>query len=376
MRIHDIDLYNYRNFDKLHLSFNDKCNLFVGENGHGKTNLLESLYMMGRGNSFRPTETKSFVNYESVRRESFIRGTLINKFISYNTQILIQDTKKKFRVNGKPISSTGLARILPVILFSPESLSSIKGSSSERRNLLDEMILLNNPENADILIRYQKALRARNRVLKDYASEHISKSQFEDVFTSITEPFIQAAVDLTFVRIVTIRQMASEFQNALTKIFSYKVPSRIDYLVSSKVANDLTYEQIHDALHKRSLELRVAEVSSATSLVGPHRHDVEIYFDEKNSRFYCSQGQQRALILALKFAQIMYHHKVFQKYPVLLLDDVLSELDLDKKMNLLDLVGQVDAQVFLTTTDRRFQEILKTEKYSLFEINKGIVTRK
>lgn len=376
MRIHDVDLYNYRNFDKLHLSFNDKCNLFVGENGYGKTNLLESLYMMGRGSSFRPTETKSFVNYESERKESFIRGTLVNKNISYNTQVLIQDTKKKFRVNGKAISSTGLAGILPVILFSPESLSSIKGSSGERRNLLDEMILLNNPENADILTRYQKALRARNRVLKDYASDKISRNQFEDVFASITEPFIQAAVDLTFVRLVTIRQMHTEFQNALTKIFSFKVPTRIDYLVSSKIANDLTYDQIYDALHKRSLELRVAEVSSSTSLVGPHRHDIEIYFDEKNSRFYCSQGQQRALILALKFAQIMYHHKVFQKYPVLLLDDVLSELDLDKKMNLLDLVGQVDAQVFLTTTDRRFQEILKTEKYSLFEINKGIVTRK
>ncbi len=376
MRIKEVELFNYRNFEKLHLSFNDKCNLFLGENGQGKTNLLESLYLMGRGSSFRPTETKSFVNYVSAEKESFIRGALAYNNINYSAQVIIQNTKKKFKVNGKAVSSTALAGILPIILFSPESLASIKGSSGERRQLLDEMILLNNPENADILWRFAKALRTRNKVLKDFAAEKISRKQFDDVFESITEPYLQAAVDLTFVRLVTLRQIQPEFQNALEKIFSYNVATRIDYLVSSSRANDLKYEEIHDALHKRAQELRVAEASSATSLVGPHRHDIEIYFAEKNSRFYCSQGQQRALILALKFAQIMYHYRVFQKYPVLLLDDVLSELDLDKKMNLLDLVGQVDAQVFLTTTDRRFQEILKTENYSLFEINDGIVTRK
>lgn len=376
MRIREVELYNYRNFRKLHLSFNDKCNLFLGENGQGKTNLLESIYLMGRGSSFRPTETKSFVNYQSEQKESFVRGLLNNKNMSFSAQVIINDTKKKFKMNGKAVSSAGLAGILPIILFSPESLAAIKGSSGERRNLLDEMILINNPENADILSRFARALRARNRVLRDYSAERISKNQFEDVFASITEPYLQAATDLTFVRLVTIRQIQFEFQNSLSRIFSYDVPARIDYLMSSNRANDLTYEEIHDALQKRALDLRLAEVSSATSLVGPHRHDIEIYFAEKNSRFYCSQGQQRALILALKFAQIMYHHKVFQKYPVLLLDDVLSELDLDKKMNLLDLVGQVDAQVFLTTTDRRFQEILKTENYSLFEINDGIVTRK
>jgi DNA replication and repair protein RecF len=126
-------------------------------------------------------------------------------------------------------------------------------------------------------------------------------------------------------------------------------------------------------MHNRALELRKAELESGTSLVGPQRHDIRILFAGKDSRFFCSQGQQRALILSFKMAQILYHYRAHQVYPFLLLDDVLSELDPIRRTNLVAFLRDIPAQIFLTTTDLSFSTDFGDRRLSVLRIERGSV---
>jgi DNA replication and repair protein RecF len=126
-------------------------------------------------------------------------------------------------------------------------------------------------------------------------------------------------------------------------------------------------------MHKRTLELRDSELNSGSSLVGPQRHDIRVLFAGKDSRFFCSQGQQRALILSFKMAQILYHHRSYEVYPFLLLDDVLSELDPVRRTNLVKFLRDIPAQIFLTTTDLSFSTDFGDRRINVFNIENGHV---
>jgi DNA replication and repair protein RecF len=154
----------------------------------------------------------------------------------------------------------------------------------------------------------------------------------------------------------------------------------VDYLISGESALNWSDSQVFDALKKRHQSLALQEVAYGGSLVGPHKHDIKFLFNGNDSRFYCSQGQQRALILALKIAQIVYHHQVHKTYPILLLDDVLSELDMKKRMRLMKFLEQVSAQILITSTDLAWSDRLgvETEKGhgAIFEVVSGQVSLK
>lgn len=376
MLVKKLEIKNFRNFNTLHVEFNKVCNVFVGDNGQGKTNIIEAIYLLGRGSSFRPTEVNSYINQNNSQETGLVQAIVENDEKTSQITLQIFNDKKKFLINKKVTKTQSLPQQLPLILFSPESLDAIKGSSQSRRDLVDDLIILHQPENSQVIKNYIKILRNRNKLLRDKKEGLITNAEFNDVFESLNNSFLRAATDLTFLRINSLKNIKDDFILGFSKITKNKVELDLRYVMSSKQANTMSIQEIYNALYNRIEELRVAEISTGTSLVGPHRHDIQIYFEKKDSRYYCSQGQQRALILALKFSQIMYHYKVFQKYPVLLLDDVLSELDLGKKMNLLDLLGQIDAQVFVTSADKRYREMLNNKSYSVFEIDHGnIISR-
>src|SRR5262249_11042220 len=138
-------------------------------------------------------------------------------------------------------------------------------------------------------------------------------------------------------------------------------------------ANDWDRLKILDIMHQRSLDLRSKELDSGMTLVGPHRHDIRFLFAGKDSRYFCSQGQQRALILSYKMAQIMYHSRTHQVFPFLLLDDVLSELDPDRRTNLVRFLKVIPSQIFLTTTDLSFSLDFGDRSLSVFRIENGVI---
>jgi DNA replication and repair protein RecF len=189
---------------------------------------------------------------------------------------------------------------------------------------------------------------------------------------SINPTFLRLATDLTFARISALNGLAKEFNNAMQYISKNdSTEISVDYVISSENGMSYSSEKVNNALQNRMSELQDAELSTGSSLVGPHKHDIVFLYGQKDSRFYCSQGQQRAIILSFKIAQIVYHRKAHGTYPVLMLDDVLSELDKAKRDALITFLHEINTQIFVTTTDFTLPDSFKLDQMSVITIKDG-----
>ncbi|RYZ75760.1 MAG: DNA replication and repair protein RecF, partial [Proteobacteria bacterium] len=188
---------------------------------------------------------------------------------------------------------------------------------------------------------------------------------------SINPSFLRLGAQLTFARIEALRGLLKEFNSAMQYISGNNVEVGVQYVVSGHDALDFSAQDVIDAVQKRAEELRDAELASGVSLVGPHKHDIVFLYGQKDSRFYCSQGQQRAIILSFKMAQIVYHRKAHNVYPILMLDDVLSELDQQKRDSLITFLHEINTQIFVTTTDFSLPKSFSLDEVTVLRINNG-----
>ena len=370
MRIKSLILRDFRNFthQKVHLS--NRVNFFFGDNGQGKTNLIEAVHLMSRGTSFRPVQTSSLI--KTGAQLANIQGVFQRKDLIFEVNMTLEGSRKIAMVNGKRATSADLARHFPCVLFSPESLAAIKEGPEQRRLLADELILIENPAQANLLHEYSRALKQRNRLLRSIASGEGVESQNIATLESLNRIFFVLATQLSYARLQALKKIKNDLTSALEMIETEKfVDISVDYLISDESALAWDEQSIYSALQKRLQELALSELRSGTSLVGPHKHDIRFLFSGNDSRFYCSQGQQRALILAFKIAQIVYHSRVHQTYPVLLLDDVLSELDARKRVNLMKFLESISAQVLMTSTDLTWSDQFGADVNSVFAVREG-----
>ena len=372
MKIRHLAVSNFRNLEPIKLEFADRLNIFIGENGHGKTNLLEALYLLLEGHSFRYSRYDTLI--QEHKSEAIIKCALENKGLDFNLKINLSAHQKSFLINDKK-SSQVVADLPPAILFSPESLNSIKESSDHRRELLDQILIQTFSYGKKIVNEFKKALKTRNKLLKDILHEKIERDMGIKTLESLNPLYLKLAAELTFMRLEALKNIKPEVQKSLQQIHSEnRAQFDYSYIISENLFKDSTLSEVHDFLHKRLSELQNFELKSGASLVGPHKHDVVFLYNGKDSRFFCSQGQQRSIILAFKMAQIVYHHKVHGFYPVLLLDDVLSELDLVKQESLISTLNQIETQTFVTTTDMTILKKLRMEKSQVFQVHAGLVT--
>lgn len=372
MKIKSLKILNFRNLEDLQLNFSENLNIFVGLNGQGKTNLLESIYLLLEGESFRYSNNETFIKKQ--KDFSTVLCTVNSNDLEYKLKLHIAPHKKEFFINDKKtmISKSSLP---PVILFSPESLNIIKESAEHRRNLIDQVLVQTFKNGRTIIYDFKKALRSRNKLLKDISHEKIDFNEGKDVLESLNHKYLALASELTFMRLKALLEIKNDIQDALKNIhhptevaFDYK------YIISEQNINVINAEVLLEMMKKRMQELASAELKSGTSLVGPHKHDIVFLYSGNDSRFFCSQGQQRSIILAFKMAQIVYHHRVHKQYPVLLLDDVLSELDLSKQESLVSTLNQITTQTFLTSADNSVLEKLSLDRSSVFMVKDGNIS--
>ncbi len=377
MFFESVELRFFRNYSHVRLEFHKGLNAFLGENGQGKSNLLEALYFLMRGHSFRALEKDSLLQRENGRTQpaSVVKAHVVKDELHNEVSLRIQDHRKKIELNNKSISRSNLWQYFPCVIFSPESLSSVKGGPEQRRELVDELLLLLSPKASQLIGDYQKVLKSRNRVLKNMKLGEVTFDQGLQLLESLNPIFLNVAAKLTAERILALRNIAPDLSETLKKVLNKNVDISVDYLMSSERANAFDQSEIHDALRLRILQLQKAEIETGTSLVGPHKHDIRFMIDAHDSRYYCSQGQQRALILSFKMAQIMYHGKVHREQPILLLDDVLSELDAERRANLIEFLKGINSQIFLTTTDLSFPEHFLAKDMAVHRIAGGKIQR-
>ena len=375
MKFENLRLQNFRNFEEIDLGLSPSVNIFIGKNGQGKTNLLESLYFVTHGESFRPGQLDTFVRSDlknSQMQKSFIRGKVSHRRLESQLEVQFVGGQKKHLVDQKRSRGSEVSRTFPTVLFSPDSLSSIKQGPDHRRALIDDFLMNHSPSNKQVLSQFRKVLRSRNKLLKTFQKGEMSLSEFEKMLESLNPSFFQRSTELSFLRVNALKQLLPKMREALKYIMDEKdLEIDLDYIISDESALDWDFANFTRQLLERSNALKLAERSTGSSLVGPHKHDIRILFNKKDSRYYCSQGQQRALILSFKMAQIVYHYEVYQNYPVLLLDDVMSELDMEKRKRLVEFLSQINAQILITTTEFDFPEGFNKEQLKIFEIESG-----
>lgn len=374
MLLESLQLVDFRNFDRLQVQLRPRLNFLLGENGQGKTNFLEAVHLLSRGISFRPADSQNFIRKHASKAK--ITGRFNDGGLTYDVEMLIEKGRKSALINGKRTNSAGLLKAFPTVLFSPESLSAIKEGPDQRRQLVDEILISHDPKQGDLLREYSRALKSRNRLLKNLAENLGPREPTLASLESLNKLYFLIATQLTAARIQALKEIVPGLVDAM-KIISDDTVGEIsvDYVISDESALDWSDSQIFDALQKRHSELLVSEMSYGGSLVGPHKHDIRFLLGGNDSRFYSSQGQQRALILALKIAQIVYYQSVHQTYPVLLLDDVLSELDSKKRSNLMRFLEGISAQILITSTDLAWSDQFGLDRNSVFNVTAGRVER-
>jgi len=368
MILRSIKLKNFRNYETLELSFKEGINIVYGENAQGKTNLLESIYVLALTKSHR-----SFIDYNLIKEgeiNSKITGIVEKENIATTYEVLLEKKKKKCFIDSDEIKKlSDYISNLNIIIFYPEDLEIIKGSPQIRRRYLNTEISQLDRNYFKILNDYMRLLKMRNESLKNM----ISYSGMEHpYFKAVTDYFIEKAALLYKMRIKFIQKI-NEYCEAIFLDISGKKGFHIEYESSFKLEN-LSLEEIKDQLRKKITEVSTSEYRAKISLIGPHKDDISFWIDTINLRNFGSQGQQRMAILAIKLSEITVFENYCHDKPILLLDDVFSELDDGKKNNLLSYISS-DIQTIITTTEISNIENSILEKSKLIEIANGAIEK-
>lgn len=372
MSFQKVELLNYRNFKKAEIKLEDGVNVFYGENAQGKTNFLESLFFLARGKSFRTLNAAHCIseldnqNAISILKSEFIDiNSVHNKF-----RIEIEPNKRSVWLNQKRTVSTKISTLCPVVLFSPESLSAIKNGPAERRDLIDDFIE-SLPEFTKSVTQYRKILKARNKILGDVRKGHKTSAEVANVLEALNDIFVKQSLDLMELRLFFLKKFEPYIKNAILFMFGEKAEFHFRYIASNEALDDFDPKKITENFKTNFKRLYDAEIATGYSLLGPHKHEVEFIMNGKDSRYYCSQGQQRGLIIAFKIAEVLYRLQVRNERPILLLDDVMSELDEGKRIKLVDFLKSINSQIVITTTDRSSNVEKSMGPHSQFKIENG-----
>lgn len=370
MFLKHIKLSNFRNYVSLDTDFVSTLNIFVGDNAQGKTNLLEAIYLLATGRSYRASRDQEFVNWQAPGFN--IKAEIHREFGTVTLEIgYIKDQRKRIKVNGADLPKLSeLFGHLNVVAFSPEDLQLVKGAPAYRRRFLDLELSQVNPQYRHELISYHQILLQRNNLLKEMQAGRGDR-QHLDVWD---EQLSKSAVKISIQRMAAVEKMASLANRMQQLITEGKEELSLKYVPSISGLGETSFAE-GPACEKALLQLqslRKMELSRGITLMGPHRDELSIQINKVDARTFGSQGQQRTVALALKLAELEFMRQETGEYPILLLDDVMSELDYSRRQFLTEAIRS-KVQVFMTTTGlHSFQEAQLAES-RLFRISNGII---
>lgn len=336
LRIKSLKLKNFRNYHLLNLDFENEANIFYGDNAQGKTNILEAVYLSGTTKSHRGAKDKEFIKFGE--EEAHIEAVIEKKGITYQIDLHLKKNRPKgIAVNKMPLrKASELFGIVNFVFFSPEDLNIIKNGPSERRRFIDiELSQLDKVYLSD-LANYNRIVNQRNHLLKEIGSEN--KKNCMDVLEIWEMQLVQYGNKLIERR----KQFVSDINKIVSSVHKKLTGNKEEIQIVYEPSNgSMTLEQAVKRNRERDIRLR----STST---GPHRDDICIMAGDLDIRRYGSQGQQRTAALSLKLSEIELVKRTIHDTPVLLLDDVLSELDKHRQNYLLDSIN--DIQTLITCT--------------------------
>jgi DNA replication and repair protein RecF len=347
MPVRTLTLDGFRSYEHLEIAFGDGPHVVVGRNAAGKTNLVEALVVLSTGRSHRSSTDPEMVRWGS----DFLRSaaTVESGGRSEELEVVVHakgsgsGARKRVRVNGVNRRASALRPVLRTVLFAPEDMLLIIGSPSLRRNLLDALVAQREPTAAAVMSTYQRTLTQRNSLLRRIREEEADRAELP----YWSEAIIENGSQVLEWRHQMLSSMAQPLADAHREIAPEEAGLRLRYRSNVEPGPG---ESPEAALRRRLRETADKEIWNGATLVGPHRDDFVFLSDERELTEFASRGQQRTAILALKLAELDVLSTLDGRPPLLLLDDVFSELDPERRAHLVRRIGELPQAIVTTTT--------------------------
>ena len=355
MVIESLELTNFRNYESLQLSFSEGTNIFYGDNAQGKTNILESLYMISTTKSHRGAKDRDLIRFG--QEEAHIRTVFIKDEIDYKVDMHLRKSKTKaVAINGQRIrKASELVGLLHIVFFSPEDLSIVKDGPAQRRRFMDMELCQLDASYLHNLNHYNKVIDQRNRLLRDIWQF----PQLADTLDVWDEQLVTYGTNIINRRKQFMEELALIVEEIHGKLSGGREKLMISYEPNCEVQN----------LADRLRAGRERDIQTKVTGVGPHRDDFSFVGNGIDLRKFGSQGQQRTCALSLKLSEIELVTKVIGEKPVLMLDDVLSELDSRRQNYLMSTIGGIQTMITCTGLDEFVNNRFEIDR--VFEIEGG-----
>ena len=373
MTLNALSILNYRNIREASLAFSDKLNCFIGLNGQGKTNILEGIFYSAFGLSHRTAKEDELLKFSSEGMAVLLDFTKEDGDHSIRMKRYFDQGKyhKEIKIDGKKTTAKDHYGYLNAVMFSPEDLQIIKGDPGLRRRFMDMEISQTDPLYYELLIRYKRLLKQRNSLLKAIRDQNLSQDQLiawdEEISGIETQILVKRLENLKKIKNISIPAFHVLSDQADCLEIKYEMKGNNGKLIYPE---DESLTDIKDFYVKSLNERRFKDIMQGNTGIGVHRDDLKIYINHSDSKAFASQGQQRCCALALKLSQIEYVKQTTGEYPVLLLDDVMSELDQHRRNQLIGFIND-KVQTIITVNDKSLIPDFGSNQY--FSVEKGII---
>ncbi|HEX9037978.1 MAG TPA: DNA replication/repair protein RecF [Ktedonobacterales bacterium] len=405
MRVERLRLTDFRNYRELDLSLPGGLVIFSGRNAQGKSNLLEAVSLLATTRSFRTATDREAVRWDAPGRFARILGDVVRRSDRLEIEVILAETvdaqtdaasepraptptfRKRVRVNGAPRRAMDLVGLAPVVVFAPSDLDLVTGGPSDRRRLLDLTLCQTNRQYCRTLSQYQKVVAQRSALLRrirDRLESPQSLAYWDEQLTRLALPLMRERASFlarattvaasVYARLARADDFADGAEDAPPENEPQQANLRLIYRPSYQGALTGDEESDTQAMRTALEGVRRREVAQGANVLGPHRDDIAFLDGEIDLATYGSRGQQRSVALAVKLAELEYIEAATGEQPILLLDDVLSELDAQRREDLLLAVRDLD-QTLVTTADLSVAPTSALERATVFTVRAGKVTR-
>lgn len=360
LKIQQITYHNFRNYSDYVLRDLGDLTLFIGPNAIGKTNLVEGIQLVTAFTSFRSSRSDHLVKFGEDH--AFIKAIVSDEVRKLDLSLTLQEGKRAFSLNGKRKQIKNLRGVLPSVIFSPDDLTFIKGSQSIKRAQIDDLGDQISANYHTVRRDYERILRQKNKYLKEMTS-HAFLESVNEVLSTIGSHLFILRTHLVKQLIPYIQQFYTELCAGKERISIQYLPSWDKYRSLSEISTEFpefTRAEAKEELDRIIEQEFLREHHRGSSLFGPHADQIVFMIDGKDASDFASQGQQRSLVLSYKMAEVALLEDMLGQTPILLLDDVMSELDEDRRTQLIRAISH-DMQTFITSTNLSYfdDEFLK-----------------
>ena len=368
MIIRKISLLNFRNYRKESINFDKKINIIIGDNAQGKTNILESIYFLALTKSYRTTDMNLInQNYDFTK----VKGEVKDDKLIKSLEVFVSKEDKKVSINSNEVKKIAdYITNMNVILVCPEDINILKGSPADRRNFLNIELSQISKNYINKYNEFNKILKIRNNYLKLMYQSANKDRRYLD---SITENLIDREIDIYIERKQFIDLINEQIGN-IYKDITGKEDFKIVYKTNIDI-NNFEKDKIREILEKKYKTSLDKEIEQGMTLYGPHRDDLDFFIGDNDLQLFGSQGQQKVAIIALKLSEIKIFKELTNSYPIVLLDDIFSELDVKTRNKLIKYID-TDIQVIITSNDTKGISKKFLEQAKILKVTNGNITEK